>query len=107
MLFRGYLPGMIELTRPGTGSNHIIPLFITTPVPFGTNPEPKPAMSVLVSDTALPSASIAQRCVVPESSIGALAGNFSPGTPASKAHGSPGSISHKRCASMSPRRRSA
>ena len=44
MLLSGYFPGMIELTLPGTGSNHIMPLFITTPVLFGTMPEPNPAM---------------------------------------------------------------
>ena len=104
MLLRGYLPGMMEFTRPGTGSNHIMPLFMTTPVPFGTMPEPKPAIRVLVMDTALPSASMAQRCVVPESSAGALASNTRDGAPSSNAHGSPGAISPSESGEIPARR---
>ena len=65
MLFSGSLPGAIELTWPGTGSNHIMPLLRITPVRPATTPEPKPDISVLVSDTALPSPSITHRWVVP------------------------------------------
>ena len=61
MLFKGYLPGATELTRPGTGSYHIIPLFITMPVPFGTIPDPKPDMIVFVIETAFPCPSITHR----------------------------------------------
>ena len=72
ILFRGYLPGAIEFTLPGIGSYHIIPLFITTPVPLGIIPDPKPDMMVFVIETALPSESITVKCVVPESGDGAL-----------------------------------
>ena len=64
----------MELMRPGTGSNHIMPLFIMTPVPLGMMPEPKPDIMVLVRETALPSPSVTQRWVVPLSSAGRLAG---------------------------------
>ena len=65
MLLSGSLRGAIELTWPGTGSNHIMPLLRTTPVPAATTPEPKPDISVLVSETALPAPSITHRWVVP------------------------------------------
>src|SRR3990167_1753814 len=61
MLLRPFLNGAIEFGDPGTGLNHIIPSFITTPVPRGTIPEPNPAMMVLVSDTKPPRPSAAHR----------------------------------------------
>ena len=72
ILFRGYFPGKIEFIRPGTGSYHIIPLFMIIPVPLGTIPEPKPDIMVFVIDTALPLLSITARCVVPLSGCGEL-----------------------------------
>ena len=96
MLLRARLPGWMEFTRPGTGSNHIIPLFITISVPEGTNPDRKLAIKVLVSQIALPSASIAQMCVVPASNVGALPDSLGPAGPSSNAHGSPERISGTR-----------
>ena len=64
MLASGLLPGAIELTRPGTGSNHIMPLFMGMPVSGSTTLEPKRESSVLVSATMLPSRSTTERCVV-------------------------------------------
>ena len=61
ILFNGYFPGEIELTRFGVGSYHIIPLFITIPVPLGIIPDPNPDIIVLVIETALPSPSITAR----------------------------------------------
>ena len=72
MLFKGYFPGATELTLPGTGSYHIMPLFMTTPVPLGMIPEPNPDIIVFVIDTALPSPSITAKCVVPLSGLGVL-----------------------------------
>ena len=65
MLLSGSLPGAMELMRPGTGSNHIMPLFMITPVPLGMMPEPKPDIIVFVMETALPSPSVTTRWVVP------------------------------------------
>jgi hypothetical protein len=51
------LPGPIDATDPGTGSNHIVALLSVMPVPLTTTADPKAAPSVEVSDTRLPSRS--------------------------------------------------
>ncbi len=60
------LPDAIELGCPGSGLNHIIPLFIRIPDSGSTYLLPKIESSVCVSETMLPSLSITQRCVVQE-----------------------------------------
>ena len=90
MLFNGYLPGAIELTRFGVGSYHIIPLFMTIPVPLGMIPDPNPDIIVLVIETALPSPSITARWVVPLSGLGLLLSNTNFGSLPSSIQGFPG-----------------
>ena len=61
MLHSGRRPPSTEFGPPGRGSNHIMPLFISTPVPGSMIRDPKPDMMVCVKDTTLPSASATQR----------------------------------------------
>ena len=105
MLLRGSLPGMIELMRPGMGSHQSMPLFITTPVPLGTIPDPNPPPTVLVRETALPSESMAHRWVVPVSKAGRLAGSASRDLRPSSTHGSPGAYSAGALSVIEARRR--
>ena len=90
MLLRGNLPGAMEFTRSGSGSNHIMPLFMMTPDPLGMMPEPKADMTVLVSETALPLPSMTTRWVVPLSRAGLLAASRVAGCLPSWTQGSPG-----------------
>ena len=64
MLESGRFAGAIEFGRPGRGSNHMMPLFISTPVSGSSTLLPKTDSRVCVSDTKLPSASTTLRCVV-------------------------------------------
>ena len=72
MLFKGYLPDEMEFTLPGTGSYHIMPLFMMTPEFLGMIPDPNPDIMVFVMETAFPSLSITAKCVVPVSGDGLL-----------------------------------
>ena len=45
------LRGWMELTRPGSGSNQVMPLFSKMPVVFATTPEPNNSPRVDVNDT--------------------------------------------------------
>ena len=64
ILHKGCLPGAIELGRPGSGSNHMMPLFIRIPVSGNSKRDPKTDSSVWVSATTLPSRSVTFRWVV-------------------------------------------
>src|SRR4051812_6634077 len=64
MLHRGRLPGAIEFGVPGRGSNHIMPLFSSTPDCGSSTRLPKEDISVVVIATQLPLASQTVRCVV-------------------------------------------
>lgn len=57
-------PGASELGRPGTGSNHIMPLFISKPVDGDTTRDPKIDSRVCVCATMLPCRSTTEKCVV-------------------------------------------
>ena len=59
MFESGRTPGVIEFGQPGTGSHHMIPLFIVTPVRGITTFEPNADMTVCVHVTILPSPSTA------------------------------------------------
>ena len=75
MLHSGRLPGAMEFGEPGRGSNHIMPLFSSTPV-FGSSTRlPIEDISVVVIATVVPSASHTVRCVV---QLCALSGSLSP-----------------------------
>ena len=76
MLESGRLPGATALaprtsTRPkalgrlGATEKSSISSFSTMPVPGTVMPEPKSRLTVCVSATALPAASVTERCVVP------------------------------------------
>ena len=75
MFVSGRLPGAIELGWPGRGSNHITPLFISTPEPGSTTRLPIDDSRVVVIATTVPSASQALRCVV---QVSAAAGSAAP-----------------------------
>ena len=75
MLVSGRLPGPTELGRPGVGSNHMTPLFISTPVPGSTTRLPMEDSSVVVMATMVPAASQVVRCVV---QLSAASGSASP-----------------------------
>ena len=64
MLLSGRAPGRIEFGLPGTGSNHIMPLFIRMPVEGDSTNEPKRDSSVWVQATTLPSLSATQKWLV-------------------------------------------
>src|SRR5687768_12755158 len=68
MLVRGLLPGASELGEPGRGSNHMMPLFMSTPVEGSTTFDPNTDSSVWVSATMLPWRSTTLRCVVVDGS---------------------------------------
>ena len=75
MLHSGRLPGAIEFGMPGRGSNHIMPLFSSTPDCGSSTRLPNEDISVVVIATVLPSASHAVRCVV---QLSAASGSDSP-----------------------------
>ena len=75
MLHSGRLPGAIEFGAPGRGSNHIMPLFSSTPDCGSSTRLPNEDISVVVIATVLPSASHAVRCVV---QLSAASGSDSP-----------------------------
>ena len=62
--------------RPGTGSNHMIPLFIVNPVEGDTTRDPKIDSSVCVCATMLPCRSTTEKCVVQPACV-----SFSPVSP--------------------------
>ena len=64
MLHSGRLPGAIEFGVPGRGSNHIMPLFSSTPDCGSSTRLPIDDISVVVIATVVPSASHTVRCVV-------------------------------------------
>src|SRR5688572_31744484 len=64
MLLSGRAPGRIEFGLPGTGSNHIMPLFIRMPVEGDSTNEPKRDRRVWVQATTLPSLSATQKWLV-------------------------------------------
>ena len=64
MLHSGRLPGAIEFGVPGRGSNHIMPLFSSTPDCGSSTRLPIEDISVVVIATVVPSASHTVRCVV-------------------------------------------
>ena len=61
MLESGFLPPSIELGRPGSGSNHIMPLFMMTPSSGIVTRLPQRLSRVCVNDTATPFLSITLR----------------------------------------------
>lgn len=61
---RHRLPGPSELGLPGTGSNHMMPLFSSTPVAGDTTRAPKIESSVCVTEQMLPCLSTTLKCVV-------------------------------------------
>ena len=69
MLESGVLPPATELGRPGSGSNHIMPLLSSTPVPGTVTRLPHSDSSVWVQETAMPSRSMTLRWVVEPSAI--------------------------------------
>ena len=69
MLESGVLPPATEFGRPGSGSNHIMPLLSSTPVPGVVTRLPQSERRVCVQETAMPSRSITLRCVVEPSAI--------------------------------------
>src|SRR5689334_24448237 len=75
MLHSARLPGAIEFGTPGRGSNHIMPLFSTTPDCGSSTRLPNDDISVVVIATVLPSASQVVRWVVQLSAEG---GSVSP-----------------------------
>ena len=82
MLQSGRAPGAMALALPGRGSNHIMPLFISTPVEGSTTRLPIEESSVVVTATRLPSRSTTVRCVV-QVSPGSFAAAAAP-SPASR-----------------------
>jgi hypothetical protein len=64
MLESGRLPGAIAFGTPGRGSNHMMPLFMSSPVSGRMTREPNSDSRVCVSATMLPSPSTTQKCVV-------------------------------------------
>src|SRR5271170_1558991 len=64
ILVSGRLPGAIEFGWPGRGSNHITPLFSSTPDVGSTTRLPIDDSNVVVTATIVPSASQAVRWVV-------------------------------------------
>ena len=64
ILVSGRLPGAMEFACPGRGSNQIMPLFISTPVPGNTTRLPMEDINVVVIATIVPSVSHTVRCVV-------------------------------------------
>jgi hypothetical protein len=80
MLQSARLPGAIEFGTPGRGSNHIMPLFSSTPDCGSSTRLPNEDISVVVIATVLPSASHVVRCVV---QLSAASGSDSP-RPASR-----------------------
>ena len=80
MLQSGRLPGAMAFALPGVGSNHITPLFMSTPVPGRTMREPMEESSVVVIAIIMPSRSATVRCVV---QLSAPLGSASP-SPASR-----------------------
>ena len=75
ILVSGRLPGPTLLGWPGRGSNHITPLFISTPLSGSTTRLPIDDSSVVVIATIVPSASHTVRCVV---QLSAAFGSASP-----------------------------
>src|SRR5680860_1541179 len=64
MFARGRLRPATEFGRPGSGSNHIMPLLSSTPVPGATTRLPHAVSNVWVIATTLPALSAVLRCVV-------------------------------------------
>src|SRR5262249_36307982 len=64
MLLSGRAPGRIELGRPGTGSNHIMPLLSRMPVAGDSTNEPKRDSRVWVHAATLPSRSTTEKWLV-------------------------------------------
>ena len=64
MLVSGRLPGPMAFGVPGRGSNHITPLFISTPERGSTTRLPIDDSNVVVIATIIPSASQTVRWVV-------------------------------------------
>ena len=75
MLVSGRLPGAIEFGWPGRGSNHITPLFISTPDSGSTTRLPMEDSSVVVIATIPPASSHTVRWVV---QLSAAFGSASP-----------------------------
>ena len=63
--------GATEFGRPGSGSNHMMPLFISNPVEGETTDEPKADSSVWVIEIMLPCRSTMAKCVVQDGAFGA------------------------------------
>ncbi len=80
MLVSGRLPGAMALGVPGAGSNHITPLFMSTPDFGSTTREPMEESRVVVIATIIPSLSQAVIWVV---QVSAPLGSASP-SPASR-----------------------
>src|SRR5262245_32351826 len=70
---RQRLPPASELGLPGSGSNHMMPLFMSRPVEGDTTHEPKIDKSVCVTEHMLPCASTMLKCVVQEGACAASA----------------------------------
>src|ERR1700730_18192564 len=86
------LRGLIEFTRPGSGSNQVMPLFSRMPVPLATTADPNNSPSVDVHATMLRSASTTFTCVVQPSPPALLLALGRPLVPAAAGwnrHGSP------------------
>src|SRR3546814_20509085 len=72
---RQRLPGPSELAFPGSGSNHMTPLFSSRPVDGDTTRDPKDDSRVWVTAIMLPSPSTTEKWVV---EAGAAGSSFSP-----------------------------
>src|SRR5581483_7211564 len=64
MLLSGFAPPRIEFALPGTGSNHMTPLYMTMPVEGDITKEPKRDSKVWVQATTLPSLSTTLKWLV-------------------------------------------
>ena len=69
---RQRLPGPSELGLPGSGSNHMMPLFSSRPVDGDTTREPKIDSSVCVTEHMLPWRSTTLKCVVQDGALRGL-----------------------------------